>query len=183
MSKYETLVGQVAEGYQKTFILAAIVSFLITTYHSGFLVACLLLPILGVLYFVGLWLVGTLMSYFVDPAEIRQDIQSRRIATLNRRLEAGELEADSQELEDEMVKAGLEPLGVVVGKGPVFGKHFGEDLYEWIEARKGRQGTVNRYLYVGQAQFDNDGTVHVSDRKPNSDYIVLDGVLYEYVVE
>ena len=177
MTKLDEVVSKVVETYRSVFLVTSIIAFVLTVFQQNWLGLLVLGPILAVSYFLGLHFVGWLLSKIIDPSVMVEELRARRIAEINRKLDAGELQAESPELEAEMVKAGLKPLNIIVARGPVFGKQFGADLLEWVDAKEGLNGQVNRYVYVGQAEFEPDGTVIT----PNDDslFLVLDGVLYE----
>lgn len=109
-------------------------------------------------------------------------LKGSRIQEINRRLDAGELEADTPELEAEMIAAGLKPLAVVVEHGPVLGKQFDVQFYDYVMAREGINGEVHRYDYIGPTHFDEDGTITNVPSNENL-YISIDGNLYEHVLE
>jgi len=144
--------------------------------QGQFVAALVALVIFGATYHLGLIVLGHLLARWLPEEVLMQDLQSRRIAEINSRLQDGSLEAGSEELETMMKHAGLEPLSVVGARGPVFGKQFDAELYEWIEAKKGREGEVLRYTYIGEAQFDEDGCVQATD--DSGEFIVLDGFMY-----
>ena len=177
MTKLDEVVLKVVETYRSVFLVTSIVAFVLTVLQQNWIGLIVLGPLLAISYFVGLYLVGWLLSKMIDPSVMLEELRAKRIAEINRKLDAGELQAESPELEAEMVKAGLKPLNIIVQRGPVFGKQFGAELLEWVDAKEGLNGQVNRYVYVGQAQFEPDGTVIT----PNDEslFLVLDGVLYE----
>lgn len=132
-----------------------------------------------VLYYFGIFAIGKYILYTTNPNEFIEEIQSERIKAINEGLENGSIEAGSPELERLMKEAGLRPLSVLESFGPVFGRHWDAELYEYIDAKQGSAGETKRYTYVAKAQFDHDGTVVTPDENL---YIVVDGHLYEHVL-
>lgn len=177
MTKIDEVVSKVVETYRSVFLITAVVAIGLTIFQQNWIGLIALGPLLLITYFVGLHVVGWLLSKLIHPSWLAEELRNKRIAEINRKLDAGELQAESPELEAEMVKAGLKPLNIIVEKGPVFGRQFDVDLHEWIDAKEGLNGSINRYSYIGQAKFEPDGTVIT----PNDDslFLVLDGVLYE----
>lgn len=176
MTQLDQAVQSAVETYRKTFFLALVLTALMCVVQGQFVAALVVLMIFGATYHLGLLAVGYLLSRFLPKEVLMNDLQSRRIAEINERLQNGTLEAGSEELETMMKLAGLEPLSVVQARGPVFGKQFDAELYEWIEAKKGREGEVLRYTYVGEAHFDEDGCAQATD--DSGEFIVLDGFMY-----
>lgn len=182
MTRLDQLVENVVEGFRSAFRIAAAFAIILTVLQGNWFGLILLGPILVVTYFGGLWMVGQILSLVVSKDLLREEFQTKRIAILNQKLESGELTVDDPNLVSEMVRAGLRPLSVITEKGPVFGRQFDADLHEWIDAKEGDAGT-GRYVYKGKAFFEADGTVSIPDQNEKNLYLVLDGILYERVVE
>jgi hypothetical protein len=181
MTQLDVVVARTVETYQKCFILAAVIAIGSCIYDGMYWAAFLSAGILFVAYYLGLFIVGHVLSVVVPKTYLIEELRTKRINDINRRLDEGTLEAGSEELETLMTKAGLEPLHVITGYGPAFGRQFDAELYEYLEAKKGREGEVLKYVFVGQAQFDSDGCVET----PNDTgvFLVLDGFLYEHTPE
>jgi hypothetical protein len=181
MTQLDLIVERTVETYRKCFIFAAVLAIGSCIYDGMYWAALISAGILFVLYYLGLYVVGHTLAAIVPKAYLIEELRTKRIREINERLDAGTLEAGSEELETLMTKAGLEPLHVIAGYGPVFGKQFDALMYEWLDAKKGREGDLLRYVFVGQAQFDHDGCVET----PNNEgvFLVLDGFLYEHSPE
>lgn len=181
MSQLDLAVTRAVESYRKVFAFLAVIgigsSFVYGDLSWAVLVACSL----AVLYYVGLIALGYGMSFVLPKSVLQQELRTKRINEINRRLDEGSLEAGSEELEEMMKNAGLEPLHVITGYGQIFGKQFDANLYEWVEAKKGRLGDIVRHDFVGPASFDADGCIET----PNDEgvFLVLDGFLYEHTPE
>lgn len=182
MTRLDQLVENVVEGFRSTFLVVSIIAIVFTIWHQNWMGLIFLGPILVITYFAGLWLTGQVLSLIVSKDLLREEFQTKRIQLINEKLESGELTVDDPKLAAEMERAGLRPLSVITGKGPIFGRQFDADLHEWIDAKEGKHG-VGRYTFVGQAQWEEDGTVSIPKSHESSLYLVLDGVLYERTVE
>ena len=182
MTRLDTLVGRVVEGYRSVFMVTSVIAIVMTVAQQNWIGLIALIPMLIVGYFAGLWVTGQVLSIFISKDLLRDEFQTRRIQVLNEKLESGELTADDPRLAEEMVRAGLRPLSLITEKGPIFGRQYDADLHEWIDAKEGDAG-VGRYVYKGRAIFDTDGTVSIPDQDIKNLYLVLDGVLYERVME
>jgi hypothetical protein len=181
MTQLDLIVERTVETYRKCFIFAAVLAIGSCIYDGLYWAALISAGVLSVLYYLGLFVVGHALAAILPKTYLIEELRTQRIKDINRRLDEGTLEAGSEELETLMTKAGLEPLHVITGYGPVFGKQFDALMYEWLDARKGREGDLLRYTFVGQAQFDSDGCVET----PNETgiFLVLDGFLYEHQPE
>lgn len=178
MTLLDEIVEKTVDSYRVVFAVTSVVAVVLTIAQQNWIGLLVLGPLLAVVYFLGLHVVGWVLGELVDRSLIIKDIQHRRILEINKRLEDGTLEAGSEELEKMMKHAGLRPLSIITVHGPVFGKHADTDLHEWVDAKEGSEGEVLRYAYVGQAEFDQDGTVNTPSEE--NDYIVLNGYLYEH---
>lgn len=181
MTQLDSIVERTVETYRKVFLLASAIAIGLCLFQGEYLAAVGAAFLLFVSYYIGLFIVGHILARIVPKGFLIEELRTKRINEINRRLDEGTLEAGSEELETLMTKAGLEPLHVITGYGPVFGKQFDANLYEWLTAKKGREGEDLRYVYVGAAQFDSDGCVET----PNDEgvFLVLDGFLYEHTPE
>lgn len=181
MTQLDLIVERTVETYRKCFLLASVIAIGICLFQGEYLAAVGAAFLLSISYHIGLFLVGHILARLVPKGFLIEELRTKRINEINARLDDGTLEAGSEELETLMTKAGLEPLHVISGYGPVFGKQFDAEMYEWLDAKKGREGDVLRYVYVGTAQFDSDGCVET----PNDEgvFLVLDGFLYEHTPE
>ena len=182
MTRLDMLVEQVVEGYRTIFKIMSIIAVLLTVYQQNWWGLIALGPILIVCYFGGLWLTGQVLSMIVPKDLLREEFQAKRIQILNEKLERGEITVDDPQLAIEMQKAGLRPLSVITEKGPIFGRQYDANLHEWIDAKEGDAG-LGRYVYKGKAEFEGDGTVSITDQNMKNLYLVLDGILYERVME
>lgn len=182
MTRLETLVGNVVEGYRTVFATAAFVAFVHTILQGNWIGLLVSIPVLVVSYFFGLWLISQVLVFLVPKEYLLEEFRAKRIQVLNKKLEDGEIDVDDPHLADEMKKAGLRPLSVITEKGPVFGRQFDANLHEWIDAKEGDAG-VGRYTYKGKAFFEPDGTVSIPDMNTKNLFLVLDGILYERTVE
>ena len=182
MTRLDALIERVVEGYRSVFMVTSVVAIVLTVAQQNWLGLIFLIPILIGSYFIGLWLTGQILAMFIDRDLLRDGIQINRIQILNEKLESGELTVDDPKLAKEMKRAGLRPLSLITEKGPIFGRQFDANLHEWIDAKEG-DADVGRYVYKGQAEFDTDGTVFIQDQSEKSLYLVLDGILYERVME
>ncbi len=70
-------------------------------------------------------------------------------------------------------------MSIITERGPVLGRQFDAEFYEWVEAKEGLKGSAERYNYVGQAEIDEDGMVVLENDDESKKHLVLDGVLYE----
>ncbi len=182
MTRLDALVEQVVEGFRTVFKITACVAVALTIFEGNWIGLLMLGPLLIVTYFGGLWLLGQVLSFMVPKEFLREEFQAKRIQIINEKLESGELTVDDPNLAVEMEKAGLRPLSVITEKGPIFGRQFDANLHEWIDAKEGKYGE-GRYVYKGKAMFEADGTVSIPDQNMKSLYLVLDGILYERVLE
>lgn len=182
MTRLDQLVENVVEGFRSIFKVAAVIAIVLTIFQGNWIGLIFLGPLLVCGYFGGLWLTGQLLSLLVPKELLREEFQAKRIQIINEKLESGELTVDDPALAVEMEKAGLRPLSVITEKGPIFGRQFDADLHEWIDAKEGKHGE-GRYVYKGKAEFEADGTVSIPDQSSKNLYLVLDGILYERVVE
>lgn len=181
MTQLDLVVQRTVETYRKCFLLASVIAIGICLFQGEYLAAVGAAFLLFISYHLGLYLVGFLLSKMIPKSILIEELRTKRINEINARLDDGTLEAGSEELETMMTKAGLAPLHVISGYGPVFGKQFDAEMYEWLEAKKGREGDLLQYKFVGAAQFDSDGCVET----PNDEgvFLVLDGFLYEHTPE
>jgi hypothetical protein len=181
MTQLDVVVGRTVDTYRRCFLFAAVISIGSCIYDELYWAALISAGILSVLYYLGLFVLGHTLAAVLPKTYLIEELRTQRIKEINKRLDEGSLEAGSEELETLMTKAGLEPLHVIVDRGPVFGRQFDAEMYEWLDAKKGREGDLLRYVFVGQAQFDHDGCVET----PNNEgvFLVLDGFLYEHTPE
>jgi len=181
MTQLDSIVERTVQTYRKVFFLASAIAIGLCLLQGEYLAAVGAAFLLFVSYYIGLFIVGHILARIVPKGFLIEELRKRRINEINQRLDEGTLEAGSEELETLMTKAGLEPLHVITGYGPVFGKQFDALMYEWLDAKKGREGENLRYMFVGAAQFDSDGCVEI----PNDEgvFLVLDGFLYEHTPE
>jgi hypothetical protein len=181
MTRLDLIVERTVETYRKVFLLASAIAIGSCLFQGEFVSALIAAILLFISYYIGLYLVGFILSKMIPKTVLIEELRTKRINEINARLDDGTLEAGSEELETLMTKAGLEPLHVISAYGPVFGKQFDAEMYEWLDAKKGREGDLLRYTFVGTAQFDSDGCVET----PNDEgvFLVLDGFLYEHTPE
>lgn len=175
MTELESIVSRAVDSYRKVFLVSSLVSCIMTILSVGWVWLALLIPMLVLSYFAGLFLVAEVLSRIIPRSIVLDDYKEDLIAEINSKLDSGELQAGSDELNEAMKNAGLKPLAVIHEKGPVFGRQFDRDLYEYVDAVE--DGKIRRYTYVSQATLDKNGVVQVPS---NSNFLVLDGSLYEY---
>jgi hypothetical protein len=181
MTQLDVVVERTVETYRKVFLVAGVIGVGSCLIEGDIWAALIAAVLISIMYYIGLYILGFILAKVLPPRYLIEELRTQRINDINRRLDEGTLEAGSEELETLMTKAGLEPLHVISGYGPVFGRQFDAEMYEWLDAKKGREGDLLRYVYVGQAQFDSDGCVET----PNDEgvFLVLDGFLYEHTPE
>ena len=181
MTQLDVVVERTIDTYRKVFLVAGVIGVGSCLLEGELIAALIAAVLLSVSYYLGLFVVGFLLSKLIPRTYLIEELRTKRINDINRRLDDGTLEAGSEELETLMTKAGLGPLHVITAYGPVFGRQFDAELFEWLDAKKGREGDLLRYVFVGQAQFDSDGCVET----PNDTgvFLVLDGFLYEHQPE
>ena len=182
MSRLNQLVENVVEGFRTTFYIMSVIAIGLTIFERNWIGLVFLGPILIACYFGGLWLVANVLAMVLPKHLLYEDLQIERIRILNEKIESGELTVDDPQLAIDMKQAGLRPLSVITEKGPIFGRQFDANLYEWIDAKEGDH-EVGRYVHVGKAEFEEDGTVFINNQNSKSLYLVLDGILYERTME
>jgi hypothetical protein len=181
MTQLDLVVEHTVDTYRKVFLVVGVVGVGSCLIEEEYLSAMIAAVLISVSYYIGLYILGYVLAAILPKRYLIEELRTQRINDINRRLDEGTLEAGSEELETLMTKAGLEPLHVIVDRGPIFGRQFDAEMYEWLDAKKGREGTLLRYVFVGQARFDSDGCVET----PNNTgvFLVLDGFLYEHTPE
>lgn len=176
MSKLDEAVLKVIQRYRLYFALS-VGFWAILLISSGSWFGLAILAMVSIpLYVLGMHVLASMIQSHLKnhPALLR----AHQIQILNEKLGTGELQAGTPELDEQMQLAGLKPMSVITETGPVFGKLGDTSLHEWVEAKEGSAGTPMKYAYVGQARFDEDGTI-VNELNGESQYLVLNGILYE----
>jgi hypothetical protein len=184
MVSLDKIVSQVVTSYQAVFGTMAIIGIGGTMLQQNWFGLLFLIPSLSIGYWIGLQLIAWALPKFLTTEFIVMEFRRERINQLNKKLESGELVADSPELAEEMKACGLKPLSVITEKGPVFAQQFGVPLYEWVDSKENGSEEVGRYFFVGLAAYDpEDGTVKIEGDDPTKLHLVLEGFLYERTLE
>lgn len=136
---------------------------------------------LGV-YQLGLWLIGKYVTRTiteVEAQEVLTDIRKSMIDEINKGIADGSLQ-HGPELIKLMDEAGLKATTDIAELGPVLGTLGDAKFYEYVIG-EGTTGPM-KYNFVGKVQPNKDGSILVPNLEKNF-YVVLDGILYEYVPE
>ncbi len=94
MTRLDVIVEKVVDSYRLTFLIASATAIVLTALQQNWIGLIVIVPILVLMYFAGLFLVGFVLSKLIHPTVLIEDIRNRRIAEINRRLDAGELVAE-----------------------------------------------------------------------------------------
>ena len=170
----DIIVGRAVELTRSVHLGCAMLGTLVLLFLAPWWTIPLLIIGLFVSYQISLRVIGHLLAQTLPREVVLEELQLKRIRELNERI-AGGLET-GPELDALIAAAGLEPLHIPVAYGPVIGKFGDEQLYEWIDAKRGTEGEPQRYFYEGQAVLDQDGCLIVPDREKQ--YMSINGILY-----
>ena len=170
----DIIVGRAVELTRSIHIASAMIGTLLLLFVAPLWTIPLLLISLFISYQISLRLIGHILARSLPREALIEELQLKRIREVNERIAAG-LEP-GPELDALIAAAGLEPLHVPVAYGPVIGKLGDEELYEWVDAKRGSTGQVERYLYEGRATLDTDGCLVPPDHEKQ--YMGINGILH-----